>query len=482
MDNIINVIPGGSIPIAEDVVYSNNASGIAANNVQTALDVVSNKSTSAYSLAVDAYDKAENAGIKANAAQSAADNAMKYASDIDTRLSSVSTVANTASNTASNAYTQANSAYSRANSAYTQANNAANAAANGNITYQGFYVSASPHGGISSVSANSSVAIGSYANANNYSVSIGQSSNSNANSVTIGGRAFANNRSIAIGAVAFAPCVNSIAIGYIANAQRDDTLAIGYNASAYDWYSIAIGRSCNVNSNVMASSPYGSIGIGWNANVGNNGSIAIGKNTMVNGAHSVVLGAFSNTSTAFSVALGYQAVCTSGNTIQLGNASSLSKLSCRVNITVTSDERDKTDIVDVEGSATEFLKKIRTVQYVYNHRELYIDNENLSEKDREKKSKYGLCEYNTIAHKKGTKKGTRKRVGVLAQNVQQAMKEIYGSTSYANIVDDNFFDLDDVPDDVENQLSVNYSGFVPFLIKAIQELSERLDALENKGV
>ena len=109
------------------------------------------------------------------------------------------------------------------------------------------------------------------------------------------------------------------------------------------------------------------------------------------------------------------------------------------------------------------------------------DWENLSEEEKEKKLKYGMCSYDKGAHAAGVKKGSRKRVGVSAQDVQQALQKTFGDLSYANLVNDNFFDFDpsEIPDDVENQLAVNYEGFIPFLIKAVQELDERISTLER---
>ena len=118
---------------------------------------------------------------------------------------------------------------------------------------------------------------------------------------------------------------------------------------------------------------------------------------------------------------------------------------------------------------------------MFNGRELYIDEENLSDEDREKRDKYGLCAYDMESWTAGTKKGSRIRVGVSAQEVQQALEEVYGDSSYGNLVNDNLYDFDpdEIPDDVESQLAVNYDGFIPFIIKAIQEIDARVTALEE---
>lgn len=169
-------------------------------------------------------------------------------------------------------------------------------------------------------------------------------------------------------------------------------------------------------------------------------------------------------------------------TIQLGG-SGISSLRCKVSLTTTSDLRDKTDVSPVDDGAVEFLNHIQAIRYVWNGRTAYIDEENLTDEDRKNRAKYGMCTYDKDAHAAGTKKGTRVRVGVAAQEIQAALQKVYGDSSYANLVNDNFFDLDpaDIPDGVENQLSVNYEGFIPFLIRAIQELDARLKELEVRN-
>lgn len=113
---------------------------------------------------------------------------------------------------------------------------------------------------------------------------------------------------------------------------------------------------------------------------------------------------------------------------------------------------------------------------------MYIDDENLPDEEREKKAKYGLCAYDKAAHARGDKKGSRIRIGVLAQQIQSALQEVYGSASYVNLVNDNLYDYppEEIPEGVENQLAVNYEGFIPFLIKAVQELDARLMSLERE--
>lgn len=309
------------------------------------------------------------------------------------------------------------------------------------------------------------------------------------------------NCAIAIGASANASGSNSTALGRSANASAESSVAIGDTSKAIgEYYSTAIGFNSNATDYSVAlggqtsSSNSGAIAVGYFAHGRGSYSTCIGYSAYSDGTHSIALGkeatsaqtgsiaigATTYVSGLNSVAIGYCAECTNNNSIQLGNASSLSSITARVSLTITSDERDKTDIKPVESGAVDFLNKIKAIRYVWNGRERYIDEESLSDEDKEKRRKYGLCTYDKEAHAKGTKKGSRIRVGILAQEVQAALADVYGSSSYANLVNDNLFDYDDVPDDVESRLAVNYEGFIPFLIKAVQELDTRLKNLEGE--
>ncbi len=222
--------------------------------------------------------------------------------------------------------------------------------------------------------------------------------------------------------------------------------------------------------------------LGYGASASNaEGSAAIGKNASVNAATSMAIGPYASVSGGTSMAIGPYASTANVGCLQLGSASYLSSITARVPITVTSDERDKADISEIGDGAVEFLKKVRAIRYVLNNRELYINNDSLSEEERQKKEKYGLCCYDREAHAKGSKKGKRVRVGVSAQNTQEALAEAYGDSSYANLVNDNLFDFppDEIPEGVESQLAANYEGFIPFLIKAVQELDSRIWDVEE---
>ena len=207
--------------------------------------------------------------------------------------------------------------------------------------------------------------------------------------------------------------------------------------------------------------------------------------------NSIAIVSWSRADGAGSVALGHSAQTANSNSIQLGSASYLSSITAKVSITVTSDERDKADIEDLDN-AMEFLRRVRAFRYKANPRDLYakeIDPNKSEEEYTEDEKKqveyqcrYGFVPYDKEAHAAGAKKGSRVRVGVSAQEVQRALVDVYNDIGYANLVNDNLFDLDPdtIPEDVESHLGVSYENFIPFLIQAVQELDRRTSILEGK--
>ena len=307
--------------------------------------------------------------------------------------------------------------------------------------------------------------------------------------------------------------VNSTALGKDSTASADSSIAIGYTAKASDDNSVAIGdgstasgaKSTALGWNTTASGDY-STALGGNSTASAEDSAALGYGTTASGGYSTALGRGATASAMFSTALGYLAHAAGGestalgrdaaafadsstaigavavvysndsNTMQLGNNNSLSTLRCRVNLTVTSDKRDKTDIEGITD-ALAFIERLNPVTFVSNERVDYISDE---DKKGETFRTYGMCEYDRVSHAAGTKKGERRRCGLLAQEVVEAMQSVYGTDNYANVVNDNFHDLTEKPSDVENKYTLAYANLVPFLIGAIKELNAKIKALEGK--
>lgn len=259
----------------------------------------------------------------------------------------------------------------------------------------------------------------------------------------------------------------STALGSGSVARGDSSTALGGSASALGGSSIALGSISS------ADGAY---------------SIALGSYATAGGAYSIALGGGIDQGSArgatasgdYSTAIGYDATTsdTDSKTMQLGGndgENALSVLRCKVNLTVTSDKRDKTDIKGITD-ALAFIERLNPVTFVSNDRVDYISDE---DKKGETFRKYGMCEYDRASHAAGTKKGERRRCGLLAQEVVEAMQSVYGTDNYANVVNDNFHDLAQKPSDVENKYTLAYANLVPFLIGAIKELNEKIKALSG---
>lgn len=353
-------------------------------------------------------------------------------------------------------YEQANTAYDKANSAYDIAGNATGLTTETGSATNPVYIS--ENGPVACFEANE-VGLGDQANASGESA------------IAIGCNAQANaSYGIGIGVNSWGRTDCATAIGYKAWAYTNG-IAIGYSASALANSAVAIGNDPIAYTNGVA--------IGDNAAAQVN-CIAIGTDAYANySSYSTAIGAGANARGEYATAIGTGAACANANGMQLGDASNLSSLTCKVELTTTSDIRDKTDITEIDDGATEFLNSVKAIRYVYNGREMYIDKENLSDEDKEKLCKYGLCAYDTQAWEEGTLKGSRIRVGFSAQEVQSALESVYGDSGYGNLVNDNLYDFEDVPEDVESRLAMNYAGFIPFIVKAIQEIDVRIKALEG---
>jgi len=320
---------------------------------------------------------------------------------------------------------------------------------------------------------------------------------------------------------------NAVAIGndLTIDPRAISSITIGDGAYNFNSSNIAIGTAAVAGDQNDLSST-GAIAIGTAAYGRRNCSIAIGWDAYANGAVSTALGYEAQAHGSNSTALGYDAqVSESENfTIRLGSTI-LSSLKCAVALTVSSDERDKADITEIpDDKALEFIKNLKPIQYVRNPREYYelpaqdieeyevvetvmvekeitetvvdkngveqeitkivkIPEQRTVKKQRtvnKKKELYGLGDYDKEAHARGEKKGTRKRVGFSAQQIEQLVQNIFGTDNYADLVYDNFYDLSEKPTDAESQKTVAYEKLIPFLVAAMQEQQRQIDELKAR--
>ena len=231
---------------------------------------------------------------------------------------------------------------------------------------------------------------------------------------------------------------SNVVIGYQAmdaNTDGDDNVAIGANAlgaATSDGRTVAIGVNALKLQNQTFSPMNTAVGYAADdANVSGFGRTCIG-------------GSSGGGATGDNITnIGYQAVTSTSsvsNEITLGN-SSVTSLRCAVtSITSLSDERDKSEVKDLEYGL-DLIDALQPREFVWDNR---------VETDKEGKEFFS------------SNKG-KKDFGFIAQEVQA--------------LDNDTLRL--VYDENPEKLELSYGKLVPVLVKAIQDLSAKVTALEN---
>lgn len=182
-------------------------------------------------------------------------------------------------------------------------------------------------------------------------------------------------------------------------------------------------------------------------------------------------------------ALGYQAYTSGNNQVQLGDSSTTTYVYGTVQN--RSDERDKADIRDTE-LGLDFINSLRPVDYKWDMREDYIEAETYTEKEWQEYPFSDAVDVNDLGletkiedgkrwilrevekvrmikrEKDGSKKRTRYHHGFIAQEVPGG---------FGGYQDHSIHDGDDV-------LSLGYDEFIAPLVKAVQELTQKVKDLE----
>jgi hypothetical protein len=184
---------------------------------------------------------------------------------------------------------------------------------------------------------------------------------------------------------------------------------------------------------------------------GNNITTGSGNTCIGNGAGSTVSTGSSNTflgdgaGTGFNPLTGQNLIVIQGNPssaivsneITLGNAF-IGTLRCAVSsITALSDARDKKDITDLRAGL-DFVKALRPVEFVWD--------------DRSEEGKRGVIDS-----------------GFLAQDLKAAQEDADMADALKLVYESN-----------PEKLEASYGRLIPVLVKAIQELTAKVETLENK--
>ena len=254
--------------------------------------------------------------------------------------------------------------------------------------------------------------------------------------------------------------IGASSLGNNSSAYLSDCTAVGYYSLAGTWetmyYHTAVGS--------FALS--GGLGYGTSGTYGNTG---VGYNTLrslYNGSYNTALGMSAGYGVSGNLQqgsnntiIGYNATAASTNTsnsVTLGN-SSITSLRCAVtSITSLSDERDKKDIVDLEYGL-DFVNELRPVKFVWDTRpepvpvDVPVDDEG-NPLPVGPSGKHGIIDS-----------------GFVAQEVMALEDSLPGSHEVLQLT------FRENPEKLETSMS----RIIPVLVKAIQELSEKVTALEN---
>jgi hypothetical protein len=297
---------------------------------------------------------------------------------------------------------------------------------------------------------------------------------------------------------------NNVALGYGAlatNTAGSDNVAIGVASlqSNTDSGNLAVGNYAlylnidGINNTAIGTSSLqnnsngvGNVAIGaysLTANQTGSGNTAVGVSSLTNGTN------FTNTT-----GLGLEAQVTASNQVQLGN--SLATTYAYGAVQNRSDIRDKSDIRDT-ALGLAFINALRPVDFKWDMREDYRSTppsvvkspiELREDASDEEKAKYEQDSLAYLAYKAqheawiesvklsnlshdGSKKRTRLHHGLIAQEVKAVLDS--SGVDFGGFQDHSIKGGDDV-------LSIGYSELIAPMIKAIQQLSTKINTLETE--
>jgi hypothetical protein len=202
----------------------------------------------------------------------------------------------------------------------------------------------------------------------------------------------------------------------------------------------------------------------FNTSLGSN-SGHDGTNNLTTGTQNTFLGAYTNGSGANAgnqTVIGYNADGTGDNEIALGNTS-ISAIKAQVtSITAySSDERTKKDVADYDLKGVDFIKELKLKTYLYKNPVDFPDEIRHSKWDAKD-------EDGNLIHERPSDP-TETQVGLIAQEVEAALAKhgVGNVETYAPTQDSGIKTL-------------TYGNLIFPLIKAVQELSARIEELESK--
>jgi hypothetical protein len=213
------------------------------------------------------------------------------------------------------------------------------------------------------------------------------------------------------------------------------------------------------------------------SNVTSVGYAALGNNTASNNT-AIGYGSLNGNTTFTNVTgLGANAQVSASNQVRLGDTSVTTLTSSGT--ASFSDIRDKSDIRDTV-LGLDFVNSLRAVDYKWDYREDYKSEMpsplNLDASEEEKDA-YKIimdewlesCKFSNLVHD-GSKKRTRYHHGLIAQEVKSVIEE--SGVDFGGFQDHTIGGGDEV-------MTVTYTELIAPMIKAIQELTARINVLEG---
>jgi len=168
------------------------------------------------------------------------------------------------------------------------------------------------------------------------------------------------------------------------------------------------------------------------------------------------------------IVIGVDTVGNGANTITLGSGA-MTEFHCQVALTVDSDKRIKKNITNLPTSIDIIdalnpvsFKKVNPADYPNEIKSPNYKDRTIKEKDRAGKEVSKLVKADPRP-----KDNNKVYVGLIAQDVEKVLK-------------DKGLDWDIVKTGTYGKKSITYGELIPVLIKAVQELSQKVKALEER--
>jgi len=234
---------------------------------------------------------------------------------------------------------------------------------------------------------------------------------------------------------------------------------------------VAVGYNCMANADAGDENTFVGVGAGFKSQGDSN--TAVGRSAgedLSTGDNNLLLG-----NQAGRTGSPGGKIDSENNEIVLGDGN-ITACNIQVDWTIASDERDKTDFSPLD-LGLDFVKQLSPLTYKWDKRSKYIDEKDVTTYNEDGTIDHEGWEITTDLNSitpDGTHKEDWLDIGFKAQEVE-ALEQAsgYKKENKTNLISSHSGD--------GKQMGLQYSKFVPVLVKAIQELSAKNDALETEN-